>query len=152
METKTKAWKINEAGIIKSMDQVLKIGNIEKLTKDCYNFTMNVSGFIAHYNLYGFMDQYRNTADLIQDLKNSSDIARPEYYMEEFFQRDQKEYYSAKSRILKAFGEMVKKYEDAGADRENELITNKWEALQGLVNKERTTAEKKMYLSKLGIL
>lgn len=148
----TKKWKINEKGIIKSMDAVLKSGDISKLTKDCYNFTMNVSGFIAHYNHQGFMDTYSNTKDLLDDLERSSDLARPEYYMEAFFQKEQAEYYQAKSRILKAFSEMVTKYKNAGASREEELVTKKWEALRGLANKEYSTADKKMYLSKLGIL
>ena len=105
-----KAWKINEAGIIKSMEAVIKSGDIEKLTKDCYNFTMNLSGFIAHYNLYGFMDQYRDTADLIRDLRNSMDIKRPEYYLDQCFLKKQPEYYQAKVRILKAFKNLVDQY------------------------------------------
>lgn len=107
---KQKAWRINEAGIIKSMEAVIKSGDIKKLTKDCYNFTMNLSGFIAHYDLYGFMDQYRDTADLIRDLKNSSDLKRPDYYNDPCFMDKQKEYYEAKIRILKAFKNLVDQY------------------------------------------
>ncbi len=136
------------------MEAVLKTGDIEKLTKDCYNFTMNISGFIAHYNHYGFMDNYRNVADLIAGLENSSDISRPDYYTKDrfFSEGDQAEYYASKARILTAFGELARKYKMQNLTNETSTIENKWEALKGLANSEYTTAEKKVFLSKLNLI
>jgi hypothetical protein len=45
-------------GILNSIKRILKSGDISKLTKSAYNFLYLSSGFIAHYNRYGFMDYY----------------------------------------------------------------------------------------------
>lgn len=50
--------------IVSSFRKVFKTGDIEHLTKPAYNFIYLASGFIAHYNLYGFQDEYRNVDDL----------------------------------------------------------------------------------------
>lgn len=154
MKTEIKKWSINEAGIIKSLEAVMKSGDIEKLTKDAYNFTMNISGFIAHYNQGGFMSNYRNVADLINDLENSSDISRPEYYTNDryFSEGDQREYYASKSRILLAIGEMVKKYKGKNADAEEEMITEKWNQLKNITARNFSTDEKKILLTKFNLI
>jgi len=36
--------------------------DITQLNKTGYNFLYLASGFIAHYNLYGFIDYYENTS------------------------------------------------------------------------------------------
>jgi hypothetical protein len=77
--------------------QTLIVNNVVKATKDIsklnkigYKFINLASGFIAHYNLYGFIDYYMNH-DLEEDIlrnKNANmwDNFRPgdnsyEYYM-----------------------------------------------------------------------
>lgn len=47
--------------IVNSIDRVMRSGDIEHLTKTAYNFLYQCCGFIAHYNLYGFRDAYKNT-------------------------------------------------------------------------------------------
>lgn len=46
--------------IVASFRKVFQTGDISHLTKSAYNFIYQASGFIAHYNLYGFRDEYAN--------------------------------------------------------------------------------------------
>jgi hypothetical protein len=64
--------------------------NIESLNKQGYNFISLSSGFIAHYNLYGFIEYYKKN-DLKSDILSNKSMNmwnnfRPgeqnyEYYM-----------------------------------------------------------------------
>jgi len=54
--------------IVASVRKVFQTGDIEYLTKQAYNFIMLSSGFIAHYNLLGFMEEYRNVERLRREL------------------------------------------------------------------------------------
>ena len=54
--------------IVASVRKVLQTGDIEYLTKQAYDFIMLSSGFIAHYNLYGFMEEYRDVEKLRREL------------------------------------------------------------------------------------
>lgn len=54
--------------IVWSVAKVMKTGDIEHLTKQAYNFLMLSSGFIAHYNLHGFMDYYSDVETLRRDI------------------------------------------------------------------------------------
>lgn len=53
--------------IVSSIRKVFQTGDINNLTKSAYNFLNLSSGFIAHYNLYGFRDEYAN----VNYLKNN---------------------------------------------------------------------------------
>ena len=55
---------IDTKSIVRSIEQVFKTGNSEKLTKKAYDFLYLAPGFIAHYSIHGFRDHYRNVADL----------------------------------------------------------------------------------------
>lgn len=46
--------------IVASFRKVFQTGDISHLSKSAYNFIYLASGFIAHYNLYGFRDEYRD--------------------------------------------------------------------------------------------
>lgn len=60
IDTKTQAL------IIKNV--LAACGNIEKLNRRGYNFLYLCSGFIAHYDLEGFKDYYRDHS-LVEDLE-----------------------------------------------------------------------------------
>lgn len=60
--------KQKRALIVNSVKRVLKGKNIELLSKTAYNFLYLASGFIAHYNLYGFRDVYSDVEDLRKDI------------------------------------------------------------------------------------
>ena len=47
-------------GISRSVKSVFTHNDIDKLTKPAYNFIMLSIGFIAHYDLYGFREEYRD--------------------------------------------------------------------------------------------
>ena len=102
-------WYINKKGIKASIKNVIEKKDITKLTSDAYKFVMNISGFIAHYNIHGFMQEYENVADLVINLKNSSDIKRPDYYTKDSFFSggDQAEYYADKTEILQFIADLV---------------------------------------------
>ena len=55
-----------QALIIKNI--IAACGNIEKLNKRGYDFLYQCSGFIAHYDLEGFNDYYRDNS-LIADIE-----------------------------------------------------------------------------------
>lgn len=54
--------------IVNSVVRAIKSGDIEHLTKTAYNFLYLCSGFIAHYDLWGFRDYYRDTEKLRHDI------------------------------------------------------------------------------------
>jgi len=107
-----KKWKeLNTKAIINNLNLVFKTKNIEKLNKPTYEFVMNLSGFIAHYDIYGFREHYRDLRDFIKDLENSSDVLNPEYYLGDFFQKDeQKDYYKSKTETLRQIKPLIEKY------------------------------------------
>lgn len=79
-------------GIVRSVKSVFVHDDINKLTKSAYNFIMLSSGFIAHYDLYGFRMEYRDVYALAENLIRNYDANqwnnfRPgerdyEYYMQ----------------------------------------------------------------------
>jgi hypothetical protein len=55
-------------------DCVKAARNIQNLTKRAYTFLYLASGFIAHYNQFGFMDHYQEPGSLKKDvLKHQQD-------------------------------------------------------------------------------
>jgi hypothetical protein len=86
-------------------DCVKAARNIDTLTDKAYRFLNLSSGFIAHYDKFGFMDYYREPGSLKQDVlshqrHNQWDNFRPgergyEYYMQ------QKDIYNAVCDCLK---------------------------------------------------
>ena len=62
-------WKpVNSKAIISNIGQIFKTNDITKLNKPTYEFVMNLSGFIAHYNLYGFQENYSDLRSFADDL------------------------------------------------------------------------------------
>lgn len=50
--------------IVSNLRKVFQTGDSHLLSKSAYKFLYLCSGFIAHYNLYGFQAEYGNVADL----------------------------------------------------------------------------------------
>ena len=61
----------NVDNTLKNIERVFKNKNIEKLNGTGYNFLYLMSGFIAHYDLHGFQNNYTDLRELISDLKLS---------------------------------------------------------------------------------
>ena len=104
-----KKWVLNKKGIVSSLAKVIKTKDISNLSKDAYNFTMNVDGFIAHYNIEGFKYEYSNVAHLVEGLQNSMDIKDADRYINDryFSEGNQSEYYKAKSETLNAIKDLI---------------------------------------------
>jgi len=78
--------------IVSNLRKVFQTGEIYHLSKSAYNFLYLCSGFIAHYNLHGFRDEYRDVAELKRNIlanvnANQWNNFRPgerdyDYYME----------------------------------------------------------------------
>jgi hypothetical protein len=108
---KQKKWAtIKTNSIINNLKKIIKTNDIDHLTKSSYNFFYLLSGFIAHYDLQGFKGYYNNVTNFLNDLKNSSDIKNPNYYIDDkFFQKDDysKDYYTSKSETLQAIKNLI---------------------------------------------
>ena len=111
-----KKWScFNPARIINNLTLIFKTNDITKLKKSTYKFLNLMSGFIAHYNLYGFQDYYKDLRDLIRDLKESSDVQEINnihYYLNiNMISGDQKDYYRSEYDILIQIKPLIEKYE-----------------------------------------
>lgn len=58
---------------LSNIKSILKNKDITLLNKPTYQYLNLLSGFIAHYNLYGFQNHYTDLRLLINDLKSSED-------------------------------------------------------------------------------
>ena len=105
----------NSIAILKNIKTIFLTKDINKLNKPTYNFLSSMSGFIAHYNLTGFQNNYRDLRDLINDLKNSSDFNDPEREVRDpFFAASYgREYPKSKVAILLGLPALINQYEQA---------------------------------------
>lgn len=114
---------INTKSIINNIRLVFKAKDINKLSKSAYDFLYLTSGFIAHYDINGFKSYYFDLRNLIKDLKDSSDVVNPEYYLSDSF-KENNEYYTSKAKTLKQVKPLIEEFEDSiniyFADKERE--------------------------------
>ena len=103
-------WVLNEKGILNSIKKVLATGDSSKLTKDAYDFLNLTSGFIAHYNINGFKDYYRDTNLLREDIARSLDLRDYDRYITDsyFSKGEQSSYYAQKANVYKQLTELIK--------------------------------------------
>lgn len=148
-------WTLNVSGITKSIENVLKTGDIEKLTKAAYDFVMNIEGFIAHYDHNGFKATYSNVEDLRSQLLESSDVTDNERYVRDssFSEGEQKDYYAQKRQILQNIKILCERYKAQSNHKENELIGERLAFLNAGIKKALTDIEfAKTFLRKLELL
>ena len=100
------------SNVSRNIELVFKTNDITKLNKTGYNFVMNMSGFIAHYDLYGFRCEYENVSQLLREIKDSFDISnKSRYITDRFFSEGKdKEYYRAKYDTLAGLEVLCQKY------------------------------------------
>ena len=60
--------------IVGNIRKVITTNDINLLSKQAYNFLYLASGFIAHYNLYGFRDAYGTGRALARDILRNKGI------------------------------------------------------------------------------
>lgn len=69
----------NSKAILANIGLVMRTGDITKLNKPTYKFISLMSGFIAHYDLYGFQSYYEDVSQLITDIHESVGSYIPDY-------------------------------------------------------------------------
>jgi hypothetical protein len=107
--------------VSKNIAQVIKSNDINKLNKTGYDFVMNMSGFIAHYDINGFKYEYSSVSKLIHDIATSMDVSDKERYIRDpFFNNPEKtigrgkniqtyqEYYRNKYEVLAELEELTR--------------------------------------------
>lgn len=60
--------------IVLSFRNVFQRNEISKLTKSAYNFIYQASGFIAHYDIWGFRAHYADVESLKQDILDNQSM------------------------------------------------------------------------------
>jgi len=90
--------------ILSSFKKVFATGDIENLTNTAYRYIYLASGFIAHYNLYGFRDAYRDVDLLKQNILLN---ARANQWSN-FTPADKNyDYYMSKADVYKSLASLV---------------------------------------------
>lgn len=98
--------------IIKNIDSVFAKKDISILEQKSYEFLMLMSGFIAHYNIHGFIYAYQDLRYLIHDILASRDTSDPDRYInDKFFENSYGlDYCISKTKILRELGIIARKY------------------------------------------
>lgn len=91
--------------ILSSFKRVFATGEIENLTNTAYKYIYLASGFIAHYNLYGFRDAYRDVSQLKENILANA----PSNAWRNFTPSDKDyDYYMAKADVYRDLVGLVK--------------------------------------------
>lgn len=99
----------NSNRIISNVKKVLKTRDMNDLSKQAYDFLYQQSGFIAHYNHYGFIEYYKdNIEQFILDMMGFNKDA--DYFGGAWF-RDKygDEYVDSKVATLRGIYELLPK-------------------------------------------
>lgn len=67
--------------IINSFKKVFEKNDITFLNKPAYNFIMLGSGFIAHYNIFGFRDHYKCVYDFATKIHDNREANVQTYFL-----------------------------------------------------------------------
>lgn len=99
----------NTKAIADNLRLVFTSGDIHKLNQPTYTFISLMSGFIAHYNLYGFQDEYADLRQLATEILQSE---RDEDYFATswFVERYGQAYCDSKVATIKAVHQIAREY------------------------------------------
>ena len=61
---------------LRNIELVFRYNDIDKLNKKGYDFLYLMSGFIAHFNIHGFKNAYRDLRDLLNNIESSLPIEK----------------------------------------------------------------------------
>lgn len=104
----------NTKAILNNINLVFKSKDINNLNTPAYKFLMNLRGFIAHYNLYGFRGNYKDLRKLIDDL--DPQFLRADAHRDEtdsdFEEMYGKAYNKSKADIKRGIADLVEQYKD----------------------------------------
>ena len=99
--------------VIKNFKEVIETRNIDKMNKELYEFLNLNCGFIAHYNINGFKDTYRNFRDFADIFIRHFDRNHP--YFSQIYachQEPYKETGLTKAQIKREFERIVGLHKD----------------------------------------
>ena len=99
--------------VIKNFKEVIETRNIDKMNKELYEFLNLYCGFIAHYNINGFKDTYRNPRDFAGIFIRHFDRNHP-YYSQTYgcHQELYKDTGFTKARIKSEFEKIINLHKD----------------------------------------
>lgn len=129
---------LNSKTILNNIELVFKTNNITKLNKPTYHFLMNIPGFIAHYDLYGFQSNYSNVADLINQLSNTDLQWGIDHYSTYGIEQYGKKYGESNAIIYTELIKLVEKYKDQSNNQLKDKIQDKLALLKELVKRAET--------------
>ena len=132
----------NVNAVLRSIENVLKHNDSSKLTKETYNFVSLMSGFIAHYDINGFMQHYVDMRDFVEQLELSIpveiDVCRRDVNDEPEYNGYGLPYCQSKLEIVLGIAELVKKYKNSILKAEAEKDDDKFELLKECVKRAET--------------
>ena len=94
--------------VIKNFQEVIETRNIDKMNKELYQFLNLYCGFIAHYNINGFKDTYRNPREFADTFIRHFDRNHP--YFSQIYACHQESYKDTgltKAQIKSEFEKIV---------------------------------------------
>lgn len=112
-------WKpVNSKAIVSNISQVFETQDITKLNKPTYQFVANLSGFIAHYDLYGFQSNYEDLRSFSDDLLPACSESEARRLGEDldFIKWYGKSYCKSEADALNGIREVVTKYQSKVAN------------------------------------
>ena len=134
--------------ILKSAERIFKHNDINFLTNEAYKFIMNLSGFIAHYDLHGFRATYADVRELRDQLDNEfflSDAKRDEN------DGDFKKWYGdtynkSVAETKRGLVALTREYKDHINGAGNTKDNDKWELIEECVKRGKTDPEMRKVL------
>jgi hypothetical protein len=99
--------------VIKNFKEVIETRNIDKMNKELYQFLNLYCGFIAHYNINGFKDTYRNPREFADTFIRHFDRNHP--YFSQIYACHQESYKDTgltKAQIKSEFEKIVSLHKD----------------------------------------
>ena len=99
--------------VIKNFQEVIETRKIDKMNKELYEFLNLYCGFIAHYNINGFKDTYRNPREFADTFIRHFDRNHP--YFSQIYACHQESYKDTgltKAQIKSEFEKIVSLHKD----------------------------------------
>lgn len=125
----------NSKAIVNNVKLVFKTGDIKKLNNPTYHFIYLLSGFIAHYNLYGFQDTYSDLREFGKDLLNACSESEERRSTEKWAITEYGiGYCQSKADAIKGIREVVLKYQNEITKKAEEIDIEKLTNLRDIID------------------
>lgn len=144
MSTQANWAPYNVKALVRNVERVFKTASIEQLNMPTYQFITLHMGFIAHYNLPGFQDYYRDLRDFCQKLQTSEYSTDRDYNVKQSVRYEHRQdygeaYNQSIAQAIRGIVAVARQYSD------------QTEAIFGQLERERDLAQVKQILTKYGL-